>query len=135
MSYCHNHAKPYCRTKIIINFLEESFKMCRFVREISPFNYKVISLLVFSVYIPFLISRVRPVHSIFEKKSILENTSQIFTYLASSFNLCNVLRYSRTATRARPAIAQIIAPGIWRSRTFIGLPELMMRSAAVEAAS
>jgi len=38
-------------------------------------------LLVFSVYIPFLISRVRPVHSIFEKKSILENTSQIFTNL------------------------------------------------------
>ena len=33
-------------------------------------------LLVFSVYIPFLISRVRPVHSFFEKKSILENTSQ-----------------------------------------------------------
>ena len=34
-------------------------------------------LRVFSVYIPFLISRVRPVHSFFEKKSILENTSQI----------------------------------------------------------
>ena len=34
-------------------------------------------LLVFSVYIPFLISRIRPVHSIFEKKSIIENTSQI----------------------------------------------------------
>ena len=32
---------------------------------------------VFSVYISLLISRVRPVHSIFEKKSILENTSQI----------------------------------------------------------
>ena len=29
----------------------------------------------------FLISRVRPVHSFFEKKSILENTSQIFTNL------------------------------------------------------
>ena len=38
-------------------------------------------MLVFSVYIPFLISRVRPVHSIFEKKSILENPSQIFTNL------------------------------------------------------
>ena len=38
-------------------------------------------MLVFSVYIPFLISRVRPVHSFFEKKSILENTSQIFTNL------------------------------------------------------
>ena len=36
---------------------------------------------VFSVYIPFLISRVRPVHSFFEKKSILENPSQIFTNL------------------------------------------------------
>ena len=34
---------------------------------------------VFSVYIPFFISRVRPVHSFFEKKSILENSSQIFT--------------------------------------------------------
>jgi len=30
---------------------------------------------------PFLISRVRPVHSFFEKKSILENSSQIFTNL------------------------------------------------------
>ena len=38
-------------------------------------------MLVFSVYIPFLISRVRPVHSFFEKKSILENPSQIFTNL------------------------------------------------------
>ena len=28
---------------------------------------------IFSVYISFLISRVRPVHSFFEKKSILEN--------------------------------------------------------------
>lgn len=44
MFISHNHAKPYCRTKIIINFLEESFKMSRFVREISPFNYKVICL-------------------------------------------------------------------------------------------
>ena len=34
-------------------------------------------LRVFSVYISLLISRVRPVHSFFEKKSILENTSQI----------------------------------------------------------
>ncbi len=34
-------------------------------------------LRVFSVYIPFIISRVRPVHSFFKKKSILENTSQI----------------------------------------------------------
>ena len=38
-------------------------------------------MLVFSVYIPSLISRVRPVHSFFEKKSILENPSQIFTNL------------------------------------------------------
>ena len=38
-------------------------------------------MLVFSVYISFLISRVRPVHSFFEKESILENTSQIFTHL------------------------------------------------------
>ena len=38
-------------------------------------------MFVFSVYIPFLISRVRPVHSYFEKKSILENPSQIFTNL------------------------------------------------------
>ena len=38
-------------------------------------------MLVFSVYIPFLISRVRPEHSIFERKSILENPSQIFTNL------------------------------------------------------
>ena len=38
-------------------------------------------MLVFSVYIPFFISRVRPVHSFFEKKSILENPSQIFTNL------------------------------------------------------
>ena len=38
-------------------------------------------MLVFSVYIPFFISRVRPVHSFFEKESILENTSQIFTNL------------------------------------------------------
>ena len=30
---------------------------------------------------PFLISRVRPVHSFFEKKSILENSPQIFTNL------------------------------------------------------
>ena len=36
---------------------------------------------VFSVYISFLISRVRPVHSFFEKESILENPSQIFTNL------------------------------------------------------
>ena len=36
-------------------------------------------MLVFSVYIPLLISRVRPVHSFFEKESILENPSQIFT--------------------------------------------------------
>ena len=33
------------------------------------------------VYIYFLISRVHPVHSFFEKKSILENPSQIFTNL------------------------------------------------------
>ena len=38
-------------------------------------------MFVFSVYIPFHISRVRPVHSFFEKKSILENPSQIFTNL------------------------------------------------------
>ena len=38
-------------------------------------------MFVFSVYIPYLISRVRPVHSFFEKKSILENYSQIFTNL------------------------------------------------------
>ena len=38
-------------------------------------------MLVFSVYIPFLISRVRPVHSFFEKKYILDNSSQIFTNL------------------------------------------------------
>ncbi len=38
-------------------------------------------MLVFPVYISFLISRVRPVHSFFEKKSILENPSQIFTNL------------------------------------------------------
>ena len=38
-------------------------------------------MLVFSVNIPFLISRVHPVHSFFEKKSILENTSQIVTNL------------------------------------------------------
>ena len=36
-------------------------------------------MLVFSVYIPLFISRVRPVHSFFEKKSILENSLQIFT--------------------------------------------------------
>ena len=34
-------------------------------------------LRVFSVYIPFLISRVRPVHSFFKKKSILKNKSKI----------------------------------------------------------
>ena len=38
-------------------------------------------LRVFSVYISLLISRVRPVHSFFEKKSIRENPSQIFTNL------------------------------------------------------
>ena len=45
MFISHNHAKPYCRTKIIINFLEESFKMSRFVREISHFDYELKSLL------------------------------------------------------------------------------------------
>lgn len=29
---------------MIINFSEESFKMCRFVRGMSHFNYKVICL-------------------------------------------------------------------------------------------
>ena len=38
-------------------------------------------LRVFSVYISLLISRVRPVHSFFEKKTIRENPSQIFTNL------------------------------------------------------
>ena len=49
-------------------------------------------MLVFSVYIPFLICRVRPVHSFFEKKSILENPSQIFTNLFFSclLNKCSV---------------------------------------------
>ena len=48
-------------------------------------------MLVFSVYIPFLISRVRPVHSFFEKKSILENSSQIFTKLFFNAYLTPVL--------------------------------------------
>ena len=38
-------------------------------------------MLVFSVYIPSLISRVRPVHSFFEKEFTLENPLQIFTNL------------------------------------------------------
>lgn len=33
-------------------------------------------LRVFSVYIPFIISLVRPVHTFMEKKYIIENTSQ-----------------------------------------------------------
>ena len=40
-------------------------------------------LRVFSVYIPFLISRVRPVHSFFENESILENPSQICKFDSS----------------------------------------------------
>ena len=36
---------------------------------------------VFSVYISLLISRVRPVHSFFEKEFTLENPLQIFTNL------------------------------------------------------
>ena len=49
-------------------------------------------MLVFSVYIPLLISRVRPVHSFFEKKSILVNLllirSRLFflRYLVISFS-------------------------------------------------
>ena len=43
-----------------------SSAVCLFPRD-SP------DLGIFSVYISFLISRVRPVHSFFEKKSILEN--------------------------------------------------------------
>ena len=48
-------------------------------------------MLVFSVYIPFFISRVRPVHSFFKKKSILENTSQIFTNLLFNYYLQNYI--------------------------------------------
>ena len=48
-------------------------------------------MLVFSVYIPFLISRVRPVHSFFKKKSILENPSQIFTNLLFNYYLQNYI--------------------------------------------
>ena len=48
-------------------------------------------MLVFSVYIPFFISRVRPVHSFFEKKSILENPSQIFTNLLFNYYLQNYI--------------------------------------------
>jgi len=48
-------------------------------------------LLVFSVYIPFFISRVRPVHSFFKKKSILENPSQIFTNLLFNYYLQNYI--------------------------------------------
>ena len=35
------------------------------------------NLHIFLVYIPFFISRVRPVHSFFKKKSILKNLMQI----------------------------------------------------------
>ena len=48
-------------------------------------------MLVFSVYIPFFISRVRPVHSFFKKKSILENPSQIFTNLLFNYYLQNYI--------------------------------------------
>ena len=54
MFISHNHAKPYCRTKIIINFLEESFKMSRFVREISHFDYELKSLLGLSSLFYFM---------------------------------------------------------------------------------
>ena len=47
----------------------------------NPLKITWESLRIFSVYISLLISRVRPVHSFFEKKSILENSSQIFTNL------------------------------------------------------
>ena len=48
-------------------------------------------MLVFSVYIPFFISRVRPVHSFFKKKSILENPSQLFTNLLFNYYLQNYI--------------------------------------------
>ena len=48
-------------------------------------------MLVFSVYIPFFISRVRPAHSFFKKKSILENPSQIFTNLLFNYYLQNYI--------------------------------------------
>ena len=65
-------------------------------------------MLVFSVYIPFLISRVRPVHSIFEKKSILENPSQIFTNLffhAYFKSLAELQLFGLEERREKPCVA------------------------------
>ena len=62
-------------------------------------------MLVFSVYIPFFISRVRPVHSFFEKKSILENPSQIFTNLFFHAYLIKILhKMSRKICRIRKVL-------------------------------
>ena len=60
-------------------------------------------MLVFSVYIPSLISRVRPVHSFFEKKSILENTSQIFTNLFfNAYKKSNLLHNNKEINTNEP---------------------------------
>ena len=61
-------------------------------------------MLVFSVYIPSLISRVRPVHSFFEKKSILENPSQIFTNLFfHAYKKSNLSHNNKEIDTTRPA--------------------------------